>query len=117
MNAVKGRQNVLSLSLKDTAGLYGAYMSFVKGGGIFVPTSKRYFLGDEVFLFLTLPDSSERLPLAGKVVWTSPVGAQGNRAAGIGIQFPDGREGEALRNRIETLLAGMQGTDMPTQTM
>ena len=84
MNAAGGRQGILSLAVKDKAALYNAYMPFVKGGGIFVPTPKRYFLGDEVFLLLTLPESSDRLPVAGKVVWVTPAGAQGNRAAGQG---------------------------------
>lgn len=74
-------------------------------------------LGDEVFVLLTLPDSSERLPVAGKVIWTTPAGAQGNRPAGIGVQFPDGPEGEAVRNKIETLLAGLTTSDKPTHTM
>ena len=66
MNAVAGggRQGILSLAVKDKAQLYNAYIPYVKNGGIFVPTPKRYFLGDEVFLLLTLPDSSERLPVA-----------------------------------------------------
>ena len=111
------RQGILSLTFKDKAGLYNAYMPFLKQGGIFVPTPKRYFLGDEVFLLLTLPDSSDRLPIAGKVVWVTPAGAQGNRNAGIGVQFPEGAEGETVKNRIETLLAGTLGADKPTQTM
>ncbi len=114
MSAMNARQGILSLALKDKPALYSAYMPFVKGGGIFVPTPKRYMLGDEVFLLLTLPDSSERLPVAGKVIWTTPAGAQGNRAAGIGVQFPDGPEGEAVRNKIETLLAGLTTSDKPT---
>lgn len=117
MSAMSGRQGILSLAVKDKTALYGAYMPFVKNGGIFVPTPKRYFLGDEVFLLLTLPESSERLPVAGKVVWITPAGAQGNRAAGIGVQLPDGREGEAIRNRIETLLAGLLNSEKPTYTM
>lgn len=117
MNAAGGRQGILSLAVKDKAALYNAYMPFVKGGGIFVPTPKRYFLGDEVFLLLTLPDSSDRLPIAGKVVWVTPAGAQGNRIAGIGVQFPEGGEGETVKNRIETLLAGTLNADKPTQTM
>src|SRR5690606_13599391 len=67
MSAANGRQGILSLAVKDKAGLYNAYMPYVRHGGIFVPTPKRYFLGDEVFLLLTLPDSSDRLPIAGKV--------------------------------------------------
>ena len=42
------RQGILSLAIKDKAQLYGAYMPFVRGGGIFVPTNRRYSLGDEV---------------------------------------------------------------------
>ena len=61
MNAAGGRQGILSLAVKDKAALYNAYMPFVKGGGIFVPTPKRYFLGDEVFLLLTLPVAAQLL--------------------------------------------------------
>ncbi len=117
MSAMSGRQGILSLAVKDKAALYNAYMPFVKNGGIFVPTPKRYFLGDEVFLLLTLPDSSERLPVAGKVIWVTPMGAQGNRTAGIGVQLPENSEGETIRNKIETQLAGTLNADKPTQTM
>ena len=117
MNASGGRQGILSLAVKDKAALYNAYMPFIRQGGIFVPTTRRYFIGDEVFLLLTLPDSSERLPVAGKVVWVTPTGAQGNRTAGIGVQFADTAEGEAVRGKIETTLAGTLNADAPTQTM
>ena len=117
MNAAGGRQGILSLAVKDKAALYNAYMPFVKGGGIFVPTPKRYFLGDEVFLLLTLPDSTERLPIAGKVVWVTPPGAQGNRPAGIGVQFVDSAEGEALKGKIEAMLAGTLNAERATHTM
>ena len=117
MNAAGGRQGILSLAVKDKAALYNAYMPFLKHGGIFVPTARRYFVGDEVFLLLTLPDSSERLPVAGKVCWVTPTGAQGNRAAGIGVQFADTAEGEAVKGKIETILAGTLNAEQPTQTM
>lgn len=116
-NAGGARQGILSLSVKDKAALYNAYMPYLKHGGIFVPTAKRYFLGDEVFLLLTLPESSERLPVAGKVIWITPTGAQGNRTAGIGVQFTDSAEGETVKSRIETLLAGTLNADRPTHTM
>jgi type IV pilus assembly protein PilZ len=111
------RQGILSLAIKDKAALYNAYMPYIRQGGIFVPTPRRYFIGDEVFLLLTLPDSSERLPVAGKVIWVTPAGAQGNRAAGIGVQFADTAEGEAVKNKIETTLAGTLNAEQPTQTM
>ena len=111
------RQGILSLVVKDKGALYNAFMPFIKQGGIFVPTARRYFIGDEVFLLLTLPDSSERLPVAGKVCWVTPPGAQGNRVAGIGVQFADTTEGEQVRSKIETVLAGTLNADQPTQTM
>jgi type IV pilus assembly protein PilZ len=119
MSATGGgaRQGILNLAIKDKAALYSAYMPFIKSGGIFVQTPKRYFLGDEVFLLLTLPESTERLPIAGKVVWVTPAGAQGSRPAGIGVQFPETPEGEAVRGKIETLLAGQLGADRGTYTM
>jgi type IV pilus assembly protein PilZ len=112
-----GRQGILSLQIKDKASLYQAYMPFVKGGGMFVPSTKKYNLGDDVFLLLSLLDDKDRLPVAGRVVWITPSGAQGNRQAGIGVQFPEGSDGDAVRTKIETMLAGMPGADKPTQTM
>ena len=46
-----------------------------------------------------------------------PVGAQGNRASGIGVQFAENGEGEAIKNRIETMLAGSLNGEKPTHTM
>ncbi|MEW7986024.1 MAG: PilZ domain-containing protein, partial [Candidatus Thiodiazotropha sp.] len=75
-----------------------------------------YRLGDEVFMLLTLMDETERLPVAGKIIWITPVGAEGNRAAGIGVQFSD-QDGGAARNKIETYLAGALKSDRPTHTL
>ena len=118
-NPVAGgaRQGIVSLVVKDKPTLYRAYMPYLKSGGIFVPTTRRYFIGDEVFVLLTLPESSERLPAAGKVVWVTPPGAQGNRTAGIGVQFADTAEGDAVKSKIETVLAGTLNAEQPTQTM
>ncbi|NOT89349.1 MAG: pilus assembly protein PilZ [Lysobacter sp.] len=111
------RQGILSLAVKDKHALFQAYMPFIKQGGVFVPTAKRYFIGDEVFLLMTLPESTERLPVAGKVIWVTPAGAQGNRVAGIGVQFAETPEGEAVKNKIEVLLAGIMTSDKATHTM
>jgi type IV pilus assembly protein PilZ len=92
-------------------------MPFVRGGGLFVPTAKRYSLGDEVFILLSLMEEKDRLPVAGKVVWITPAGAQGNRTAGIGVQFNDSADGEAARTKIESILAGILTQERPTHTM
>lgn len=110
------RQGILSLTIKDKSALYAAYMPFVKNGGLFIPTNKGYKLGDEVFMLLTLMDEPEKLPVAGKIVWVTPKGAQGNRAAGIGVQFSNQDDGSA-RNKIETYLAGALKAERQTHTM
>jgi type IV pilus assembly protein PilZ len=110
------RQGILSLTIKDKNALYAAYMPFVANGGLFIPTKKQYKLGDEVFMLLSLMDETERLPVAGKIIWITPVGAEGNRAAGVGVQFSD-QDGGVARNKIETYLAGGLTADRPTHTM
>lgn len=107
---------ILTLNIKDKSALYVAYMPFVKNGGLFIPTTKEYRLGDEVFILLTLMDSAERLPVAGKVVWVTPKGAQNKRQQGIGVQFSNQDQG-ATQKKIEGLLAGALGADRATHTM
>jgi len=117
MSAPKApRQGILSLTIKDKAALYAAYMPFIKNGGLFIPTNKAYNLGDEVFMLLTLMEDSERLPVAGKIIWITPMGAQGNKTAGIGVQFGVQDNGQT-RSKIETYLAGAMKSDRMTHTM
>ena len=78
------RQGILSLTIKDKSALYASYMPFIKNGGLFIPTAKPYKIGDEVFMLLTLMDSKEKLPVAGRVVWFTPKGAQSNKVEVIG---------------------------------
>ena len=116
-NPIPGvRQGILSLTIKDKNALYAAYMPFVKNGGLFIPTNKKYDLGDEVFMLLTLMDETERIPVAGKVIWITPRGAEGNRATGIGVQFSEQDNGETQK-RIDNYLAGALDGDKPTHTM
>lgn len=109
------RSGILSLTIRDKAVLYAAYMPFLEHGGLFIPTNKNYNLGDEVFMLLSLMDEPEKIPIAGKVVWITPAGAQSNRAAGIGVQF-NGEDDIAV-SKIETYLAGSLSSDRPTHTM
>lgn len=110
------RPRILNFAFTDKASLYAAYMPFIQNGGIFIANSRRYELGDDIFLVLKLLDDPESLPIAGKVVWVTPPGAEGGRIVGIGIQFGTQDKG-AARRKIETLLAGMLESDRPTLTM
>ncbi len=110
------RQGILSLTIRDKSALYAAYMPFIKNGGLFIPTTKTYRLGDEVFMLLTLMDSKEKIPVAGRVVWITPRGASGNKTAGIGVQFSELDKG-ATKHKIENQLAGALKSDRATHTM
>ncbi|PPC89608.1 MAG: pilus assembly protein PilZ [Methylobacter sp.] len=110
------RQGILSLSIKDKNALYAAYMPFVTNGGLFIPTSRNYEMGQEVFMLLNLMEETERLPVAGKIIWKTPSGSEGYRAAGIGVQFGE-QDGGTVRNKIETYLAGSLESDRATHTM
>jgi type IV pilus assembly protein PilZ len=61
-------------------------------------------------------DESEKIPVVGKVIWITPRGAQGNRTAGVGLQFTE-KDGGPARNKIETYLAGALESERPTHTM
>jgi len=116
MAETSARQGILSLSIKEKNALYAAYMPFVENGGLFIPTNRSYQMGQEVFMLLNLMEETERLPIAGKVIWITPVGAEGYRTAGVGVQFSD-QDGGQARNKIETYLAGALESDRATHTM
>ena len=109
------KPSVFSFNIKDRNALYSAYMPYVQDGGVFIPTTRSYRLGDEVYMLLGLPDEPEKIPIAGKVIWITPANAMGGRNQGIGIRFMDDENGKLAKSRIETLLAGMPSR--PTHTM
>lgn len=110
------QKGILSHSIEDKQSLYTAYMPFLIGGGLFVPTRKRFNLGDEVLILLSLMDE-DRIAIPGKVSWITPSGAQNSSESGVGIQFSDSPEGSQARQTIESLLAGMLDSDRPTKTL
>jgi len=97
--------SVLSLTIRDKGSLHTSYMPFVKGGGLFIPTSRQYQI-----------DQPEKLPVAGIVCWVTPDGAQGGRKAGVGVRFAE-KDATTARNKIESLLGGKLKSDRPTHTM
>lgn len=110
------KPGILSLTIRDKSALYASYMPFVKNGGLFIPTTKTYNMGDEVFMLLNLMDEKEKMPIAGSIVWITPKGAQGNRTAGIGVQFSQLDKGQT-KNKIENYLAAALKSERQTHTM
>ena len=96
--------------------LYQAYMPFVKSGGLFIKTKTIYELGAKLNLHVHLYDGVDSIEVAGKIVWITPNGAQGNKPAGIGLQFI-GNGKEHAKSIIETLLTGKLQLTQATDTM
>ena len=111
------RPSVLSLAIKEKAALYAAYMPFLKHGGMFVPTAKPYKIGDEIYLILALMDDPNKYPIAGKVAWITPAGANNNKAQGIGVHFPDDETGHRAKLRIEEILGAALRSSRATHTL
>jgi type IV pilus assembly protein PilZ len=111
------RPSVIQLAIKEKAALYAAYISAFTEGGIFIPSSKDYKLGDDVYVLITLPEDPQRYPVAGKVAWITPAKAAGNRTQGIGIRFPTDEKSKLLKIKIEQLLGAHLGSERPTQTI
>lgn len=115
--AAAPRPSVLSLPIKEKAALHAAYMPFLTNGGIFVPTSKSYKIGDEIYLILTLMDDPTKYPIAGKIAWVTPTGANNNKAQGIGVHFSPDESGQRVKLRIEELLGAALRSSRATHTL
>lgn len=111
------RPTVIQLAIKEKAALYAAYIPLFAEGGIFVPSTKEYRLGMDVYVLLTLPDDVTRYPIAGKVAWITPSNSHGGRTQGIGVRFPDDEKSRLLKTRIEEILGAHLGSDRGTQTV
>lgn len=111
------RPSVVQLAIKEKAALYAAYIPLFKEGGVFIPTAREYQLGADVYVLLTLPEDTQRYPVAGKVAWVTPPRAAGNRTQGVGVRFPSDEKSRLLKLKIEEILGAHLASDRPTQTI
>ena len=111
------RPSVVQLAIKEKAALYAAYIPLFKEGGVFIPTAREYKLGADVYVLLTLPENTQRYPVAGKVAWVTPARAAGNRTQGVGVRFPNDEKSRFLKHKIEEILGAHLASERPTQTI
>ena len=111
------RPSVVQLVIKEKAALYAAYIPLFQEGGLFIPTTREYKLGDDVYVLLMLPEDTQRYPVAGKVAWVTPPRAAGNRTQGVGVRFPSDEKSRLLKIKIEEILGAHLASDRPTQTI
>jgi type IV pilus assembly protein PilZ len=115
--AAPSRPSVIQLMFREKGALYAAYIPLLAEGGLFVPTTRDYRIGDDIYLLLSLPDDPQRFPVAGKVAWVTPANASGGRTQGVGVRFPNDEKARQLKVKIEeTLGTTLQGSK-PTQTI
>lgn len=115
--ALPMRPSVIQLMFRERTALYAAYIPILADGGLFVPTTRAYRLGDDIYLLLTLPDDAQRHPVAGKVAWITPANASGGRTQGVGVGFPGDEKSRLLRAKIEECLGAHLQSAKPTQTV
>ena len=115
--ASSARPSVIQLVFREKSALYAAYMPLLTDGGLFVPTTRDYRLGEDIYLLLTLPDDPQRYPVAGKVAWLTPANASGGRSQGVGVRFPGDEKTRLLKLKIEEILGTSISSSKPTQTI
>jgi len=115
--ASTGRPSVIQLVFREKGALYAAYMPLLTDGGLFVPTTREYKLGEDIYLLLSLPDDPQRFPVAGKVAWITPANASGGRTQGVGVRFPNDDKSRQLKLKIEEVLGTSISSAKPTQTL
>jgi type IV pilus assembly protein PilZ len=111
------RPAVIQLLFREKGALYAAYMPLPTDGGLFVPTTREYRLGEDIYLLLSLPDDPQRFPVAGKVAWITPANASGGRTQGVGVRFPNDDKSRQLKIKIEQVLGTSISSSKPTQTL
>ena len=111
------RPSVIQLAIKEKSALYAAYIPLFTEGGMFIPTTRDYVLGDAVYVLVSLPDEPQRYPIAGKVAWVTPAKAAYNRTQGVGVRFPKDDNAQALKLKIEEILGAQLASDRQTQTI
>ena len=111
------RPSVIQLVFREKGALYAAYMPLLAEGGLFVPTTREYRLGDDIYLLLSLPDDPQRYPVAGKVAWITPANASGGRTQGVGVRFPTDEKTRLLKLKIEEVLGTAISSVKPTRTI
>jgi type IV pilus assembly protein PilZ len=115
--AVASRPSVIQLVFREKGALYAAYVPILLDGGLFVPTTREYKIGEDIYLLLSLPDDPQRYPVAGKVAWITPANASGGRTQGVGVRFPSDEKTRLLKLKIEEILGTQLQSAKPTQTI
>lgn len=98
--------NTLTYIINSQIELNLSYMPYIKGGGIFVPTTEEFQLGAIIKLNLQLPGETKPKEIEAEVVWITPKNALYQVYQGVGVQF----RGEGVKSLLEEIKASLDDT-------
>lgn len=110
-------QELIEINIHSKEQLYSANMSYIRNGGLFIPTAREFKMGELIMLKVHLIDEKIPFEISSRVVWITPPGAQRGMTPGIGLQFIDEKQGKSLHSKISTYIAGMVESEERTETM
>lgn len=114
---MRNEEQELTYRFADLDALKNAFMSFVRDGGIFIPTEKPFHLGDFINVHITLPESDHAFTFNGEVIWITPTSIQSaQHHQGVGIQC-NNDEGEAFQRAVQQLFVGIKSDGDNPDTM
>ena len=94
------RPSVIQLVFREKGALYAAYIPLFTEGGLFVPTTREYRLGEDI----------SRAPITG-------LSLRHGRTQGVGVRFPNDDKTRLLKLKIEEILGTSISSSKPTQTI
>jgi type IV pilus assembly protein PilZ len=106
----------ISLTYKNLDQLYQAYMPFIDGGALFFSTYEKYKMNELVQVRITLLEYLVTEPFCCPVVWKTPVGSEGNKKPGVGLQLV-GKEGCLVQKHIEQILVDYHSENTHSHTL
>ncbi len=104
----------LALTIANKNIAFKVFMPFVEDGAAFVPTEEVCGLGEAITLTINMPELQKEITCPGAVVWVSPAGAHTKQ--GVGVQF-QGKEGDQMKQALETYIVGMKDEGKKTFTL
>ena len=115
--AAPGR--MLQLRLESKPIIYASYMSFLEFGGVFMPTSDAFKMGEEVLLVLELvgPAKTEKMFIKTNVCWINANPSASGRPKGVGLAFGNDESGLKAKAQFEAILTGLLHNERPTYTL
>lgn len=112
----KLRQGVIKINVADQTELYQIFMPFIDGCGVFYATEESFKMGQEVFVFLQLPDNLGKFAVSGRIVWLNPPKKVARRVPGVGVQL-SGKDVPKIRELIEGHLGKRLLSGLPSYTL